>query len=32
MNVMRLAGVVTVVCIGGFILIMWRREQASCRR
>ncbi len=27
MNVMRLAGVVTVVCIGGFILIMWRREK-----
>jgi len=27
MNVIRLAGVVTVVCIGGFILIMWRREK-----
>ena len=27
MNVMRLAGVVTVVCVGGFILIMWRREK-----
>ena len=27
MNVMRLAGVVTVACIGGFILLMWRREK-----
>jgi len=27
MNVMRLAGVVTVICIGGFIFIMWRRER-----
>ena len=27
MNILRLAGVVTVVCVGGFILIMWRREQ-----
>ena len=27
MNVMRLAGIVTVVCIGGFILIMRRLEK-----
>lgn len=27
LNVMRLAGVVTVACIGGFILLMWRREK-----
>lgn len=27
LNVMRLAGVVTVACIGGFILIMLRREK-----
>jgi protein SCO1/2 len=27
MNVLRLAGVVTVACIAGFILIMWRREK-----
>ena len=27
MNVLRLAGVLTVVCVGGFILIMWRREK-----
>jgi len=29
MNVMRLAGVVTVACIAGFILIMRRREKRA---
>ena len=32
MNVLRLAGVVTVVCIGGFILIMRRREAPATAR
>jgi len=29
MNVMRLGGIVTVVCVAGFILIMRRREKRS---
>ncbi len=31
MRVLRLAGVVTVVCIGGFILILRRREKRAAR-
>jgi len=29
MSVLRLAGVVTVTCIGAFILLMWRREKRA---
>jgi len=27
MNVIRLGGVVTLACLGGFLLVMWRREK-----
>lgn len=27
MNVLRLAGVLTIALIGGFILVMWRHEK-----
>jgi hypothetical protein len=32
MNVMRLGGVVTILALGSFLLVMWRREHAVRRQ